>query len=103
MVSFDQLIDYAFNPMFIAIANFTAFAVILAVGLMTANQYITFGAFGFFIAGASIGALMIADRWAAQRYSDEEEEAIQPITKPTGVVKDGVPKNKPKVQTLIEI
>lgn len=95
-MDFEDILDRVFDPYFICCANFTAFGLIFLYGIGGFNPALTYSGIGFFIAGASIGALLIADRWVSGKEIIEEKYIIK------GEV-NGVPTSQNKIYTKIEM
>jgi hypothetical protein len=103
MLDFERLVQLAFTPKFMAMANFTAFGVILALGIWNNSTLVMSGCLGFFIAGACISVLYIADGWIQKNPADMvQTEIVQTGNTNTQVKPNGVPKNNAQIQTSIE-
>jgi hypothetical protein len=94
-----EILDYIFNPFFLAGANFCTFGVLLAYGTLTTNPLVSYASFGFFISGASITVLAVVGKWV----NSQEYESEQPKETIKEGVKYGVQASQNKVQTSIEI
>jgi hypothetical protein len=102
----DTLIRYAFEPVFLSAANFSAFGLGLAAGLSMNNGWVIGGSFGFFISGATIGGLAIADRWVRAEIEPIVEKAA-PIKMPNSLKNNmeavhGIPKDRTRYAATID-
>ena len=103
MVSLDAIADRILSPVFFSIACFLVFALVFMIGVATGYDLIMFSSLGFFIAGGSIFALYVVNRWVLGNTDAPFHKYPAQKTETRGGETDGTKRSDNKFQAVIEV